>query len=496
MNPRAEQYLDLSAVFRERAHQLDKAFVAAGTSLPQSAIPPTVVDPQVMGFASEAVPTADTADACRELEVRCIYSAVLADPECEDEILAVEELHLAGPKLERLKRFAIEYSRSVDEDAAADKKYQKEIGHGKAPAWLRVVFILAAFLVAAAGGFGYWAHKKAEQFLATPAGSAGTAARVVVPRGATAGSVSRTLRRAQVVRSERMFFYLLRYYPYWRKVFPRLKRPRSVRAGTYSIRTNLPPTMVLAILWKGPARPSVKVTIPEGFNVWKIAARLEVKGVCRSQDFLRLARSSDYARKLLRFDAPSLEGYLYPDTYRFHKGSPVESVIKRMVGRFRQVFKAAWKKEAAAYGWKVHQVTTMASVIEKETGVGQERPLISSVFHNRLKRNWKLESDPTTIYGLLPGFNGNLTARDLHSPHLYNTYKHKGLPPGPIASPGRSALVAAIRPVKRNYMFFVARGDGTHAFSRSKAQHLRNVARYQLKGRKPRSAVSPGKTGR
>jgi len=226
------------------------------------------------------------------------------------------------------------------------------------------------------------------------------------------------------------------------------------------------------------------VIIPEGFNMWKIAARLERKGIVRQIDFLRYAKDPDYARRILGWDAPRLEGYLYPDTYRFYKNTPPEKVIQRMVKRFKSVFTNTFKRKAEELGWSIHQAMTMASIIEKETGRARERSKISSVFHNRLRRKWKMETDPTVIYGLLPSFNGNLTSKDLHNPHPYNTYKHRGLPPGPIASPGLAAIRAALYPLKTRYMFFVSKNDGTHVFSRTGKEHRKWVQIYQRSGRK------------
>jgi UPF0755 protein len=179
--------------------------------------------------------------------------------------------------------------------------------------------------------------------------------------------------------------------------------------------------------------------------------------------------------------AESLEGYLFPDTYYFPRNTPIDRIIQTMLDRFNTVFTPAWADRARGIGLSRHQVVTLASIIEKETGAAGERPLIASVFHNRLARGMRLQSDPTVIYGI-EDFDGNLTRAHLETPTPYNTYQVAGLPPGPIASPGRAALEAALFPEETDYLYFVARGDGTHQFSTRLDEHNEAVRRYQLGG--------------
>jgi UPF0755 protein len=153
-----------------------------------------------------------------------------------------------------------------------------------------------------------------------------------------------------------------------------------------------------------------------------------------------------------------------------------------MVNQFRSVFTPAWEKQARMSGMSIHEVVTLASIVEKETGKAEERPLIASVFLNRLERNMRLESDPTVIYGL-KAFSGNLTRRDLQTPTAYNTYTFKGLPPGPIANPGKASLEAVLYPAKEPYLYFVSKNDGSHHFSRTFAEHRKMVRKYQLNQR-------------
>jgi len=197
--------------------------------------------------------------------------------------------------------------------------------------------------------------------------------------------------------------------------------------------------------------------------------------------FLSLLQDPALIRSLgLR--VPSLEGYLLPETYAFPKSATEEQVIRKMVHDMLAFFDEKKKQRAAALGMTLHQVLILASIIEKEAGVPEERPLISSVYHNRLKRGMRLQSDPTVIYGLRH-FDGNLRRRDLQRESPYNTYLHRGLPPTPIANPGKGSILAALFPAKTPYLYFVSRNDRTHAFSITLAEHERAVNRYQRRRR-------------
>jgi len=182
---------------------------------------------------------------------------------------------------------------------------------------------------------------------------------------------------------------------------------------------------------------------------------------------------------------------LFPDTYRFARATPPKDVIRTMVDQLGHVVTEEWQARAKEMNLTFHQVLTLASVIEKETGAGDERPHISSVFHNRLKRRIPLQSDPTVIYGL-PNFDGNLHKKDLFHPSPYNTYRWAGLPPGPIASPGADSIRAALYPAMSKYLYFVSRNDGTHHFSATLLEHNKAVEKYQKRPfrRGPHSQIS------
>jgi len=228
----------------------------------------------------------------------------------------------------------------------------------------------------------------------------------------------------------------------------------------------------------------VSVTLPEGENMFGIAALLEAKSVTTREEFLAAARSpvlvADFAP-----GAPSLEGFLFPATYQFPRRQPGEKVAESMVRRFRE----AWAESAgklpaegrSTAGLGPLGIVTLASLVEKETGVAEERGLVASVFANRLRKGMTLDCDPTVIYALtLAGrYNGRLLLADLRVDSPYNTYRRRGLPPGPIANPGEASLRAALAPAPGKLLYFVATGDGGHVFSSTLAEHNRNVAQYR-----------------
>ena len=192
---------------------------------------------------------------------------------------------------------------------------------------------------------------------------------------------------------------------------------------------------------------------------------------------------------LLKEDLPSLEGYLFPETYHITKYTDERTLIQQMVKRFLQVYSEVIKKGKTSnpiIPLKRHQIVTLASIIEKETGASQERPLISSVFYNRLEKKMLLQTDPTVLYGILDEtkeMKKNITRKDLETPTRYNTYTNKGLPYGPIANPGRESLLAALQPAQSHYLFFVSRNDGTHYFSEKYQDHQQKVQQYQVHSR-------------
>ncbi len=207
---------------------------------------------------------------------------------------------------------------------------------------------------------------------------------------------------------------------------------------------------------------------------------IEAAGLGRADDFLALCRDHSFINSL-GLQEDSLEGYLFPETYNFPKGTPLKTIVKSMTDSFFDVWKK-YDSPAKEAGLTRHEAITLASIVEKETGAAQERPLIAGVFHNRLKKGMRLQTDPTVVYGL-KDFNGNITRADLAADHPYNTYIIPALPPGPITNPGEAAIAAAVKPAQVSYLYFVAKNDGTHQFSNTLNEHNRAVRQYQRGGR-------------
>lgn len=271
--------------------------------------------------------------------------------------------------------------------------------------------------------------------------------------------------------------------PFWFRLLGKFQdAERKIKPGEYDLHTAMRPAEILNQLVSGRVI-QYSVTIQEGFTARQIAKVLGATGIVKEADVARLVADPGFI-KSLGIEAHTLEGYLFPDTYYFPKRARAEDVVKAMVSRFRQVYTPELQAQSAALKMTEVQVLTLASIIEKETGQDDERPLISAVFHNRLRKGVPLQSDPTVIYGI-PDFNGNLTRKDLARPTPFNTYTIPGLPPGPIASPGGKSILAALNPAPVNYIFFVSRNDGTHQFSATLPEHNRAVDQYQRRGAKP-----------
>jgi UPF0755 protein len=329
-----------------------------------------------------------------------------------------------------------------------------------------ITLLAAAGLTAAGAMLAGIAREDLRRYARSPAGGDATPQTVVIEPGRSVAAIAATLAGRGIIQSPLRF-----------KLLARMRgSDRRIQAGEYELHAALAPVEVLERFEKGAVK-LYRITVPEGFHLRQIAVLAAQTTLFDREEFLRQAERSE-ALSRLGISAPGVEGYLFPDTYAFPRGTPPEALIAAMLQRFREVFTAEWERRAGELGLSVHAVVTLASIIEKETGAPEERPLISSVFHNRLRRGMRLEADPTVIYGI-PDFDGNLTRRHLETPSPYNTYIIRGLPPGPIASPGRESLRAALYPAATDYLFFVARNDGTHHFSASLEEHHRAVRRFQ-----------------
>ena len=322
-------------------------------------------------------------------------------------------------------------------------------------------FLVAGGLVLLAAFFilGYVAA-----FLLTPFHGRSSVAEIEVRRGDTFSAVARSLADKGVVSHPRLFVLWA-----WLHGFD-----TRVHRGLYRFEDAVSPRSVLDGLVHG--RTVVhKVTIPEGFTVRQIGRLLERKGLAAPEKF---AAAVGEPAVLASLGTGSMEGYLFPSTYFFRALATEEEIVKTMFTEFKDTFTDEMEARAGQLGLTRHQLVTLASIIEKEGGPVDEMPMVSAVFHNRLKRGMRLQSDPTVIYGLAD-FNGDLTREDLRTPGPYNTYRINGLPPGPIANPGLAAMKAALSPADVGYLYFVSRNDGSHHFSESLREHNSAVKKYQ-----------------
>lgn len=321
------------------------------------------------------------------------------------------------------------------------------------------VFVIVLALVGAVAAYGH-------RVLDLPMQQTEIHHVVEVPEGASFKETASLLARKGLIIS-----------PFWFRLLGKFQdAERKIKPGEYDLHTAMRPAEILGALVSGRVI-QYSVTIQEGFTVRQIAKVLGATGIVKEADVARLVADPAFI-KALGIDAPTLEGYLFPDTYSFPKRTKAEDVVRAMVSRLRQAFTPELRAQSAALQLTEIQVLTLASIIEKETGQDAERPLISAVFHNRLRKGMLLQSDPTVIYGI-PNFNGNLTRKDLARPTRFNTYTNAGLPPGPIANPGARSIMAALNPAPVNYLFFVSKNDGTHQFSATLPEHNRAVDHHQ-----------------
>jgi UPF0755 protein len=333
----------------------------------------------------------------------------------------------------------------------------------------RAILWTFAVIVLAALGVSAWLLARERRFAEEPFGS-GTRV-VTIPQGSGPQRLARLLVDSGVVSSEQRFYEHLHYF----------RRGARTRAGEYEFDGPLTPDQVLEKLVKGEVKV-YRFTVPEGLRADEIAPIIGATGLCSADEFLKLARDPGSPAKS-GVPGPSMEGYLFPDTYLVPRSSCAQ-ILQAMVARFKQAWTAAAAQKAPDVTLNELQGVTLASIVEKETGQADERPRISCVFHNRLKKGIPLGTDPTVIYSvlLLNDFvwDGNLHKSDLVRPHPYNTYVVKGLPPGPISNPGQAAMNAAMHPIQCNDLFFVSRNDHTHVFCPDLKCHEAAVQKWQI----------------
>lgn len=307
--------------------------------------------------------------------------------------------------------------------------------------------------------------------LFTPVSRSGETIIINVARGASISSISANLEKTGLIRSAFSFKLMASV----------VSRYRKVQAGEYEFDGTMSSVDIIDAFVKGRVKRYM-VTIPEGYNIRDIAAALSEAGLAGADDFILRANDERFALNL-GVDGPTLEGYLFPDTYEFTKSMSVDDIITRMVGRFKAVYNAEFAHLAAVKKLSMKKVVTMASIVEKETAVADERALVASVFYNRLRKGIKLQSDPTVTYEV-KDFDGKITKKMLLADNRYNTYAIYGLPPGPIANPGRASLKAAVVWPDEDYIFFVSRNDGTHFFSTTLGEHNKAVNQFQRRSKK------------
>ncbi len=303
-------------------------------------------------------------------------------------------------------------------------------------------------------------------FLVLPPTSSKERVNFEVPVGSSSQTIAKRLVEQNLIRSEYAFRLIVKHRG----------TGKRLHAGTYTLQRNMKLWHIVDEFENGQVN-LVSWTVPEGLTVSSIADLWETTGYGTAAAF-REATESERLLTQFGLQNTSVEGYLFPNTYKFAKGTTADQAVEMMLKAFKQRWTETFDEAARNLGLTQHEVVTLASVIEKEAQVKSERPRIASVFHNRLKEKWRLQADPTVLYAL-----GNpkrlLTKTDLRVDSPYNTYRHRGLPPGPIASPGIDSIKAALRPEKTDYFYFVAIGEGKHHFSKTLSEHNRMIRKIR-----------------
>jgi len=333
--------------------------------------------------------------------------------------------------------------------------------------WLKRLALLVLLVVVAAGAGGWWIYSRvnepyrgytaAEQF-------------VDIPNGTGPAGIGQRLVDAGIVRDRWTF----------RAAVLISGRARELKAGEYRFDAPIDALEVIDKIRRGDVYRRL-LTFREGLTISEMAVVFEQKGFGSAGDFITAA-SEPSAIRDLDPAARDLEGYLFPETYAVPRGTSARDVVGWMVTGFKKAFDEELRAAATADGLTLRQVVSLAALVEKETGTPDERPLVAAVYRNRMKMGMPMQADPTVIYALQQAgrYNGNLTRDDLQLDSPYNTYRYPGLPPGPIASPGRASLQAALHPAPVDYVYFVSKNNGTHAFATTLAEHNQNVFTWQV----------------
>jgi len=329
--------------------------------------------------------------------------------------------------------------------------------------------LLLAVLFALAAGAGAWVvYQRVQQPFR---GFDGPEQFVEIAPGTGASTIGARLAEAGVVRDARTFRVAL-----WLS-----GRGRELKAGEYRFDREATPFEVIDRIARGDVYKRL-ITFREGLTIPEMAQVFEERGFGAAAEFEQAAKNASLIGDL-DSEAADLEGYLFPETYALPRGTSATELVTQMVGLFKRLYTEPLRAEAAAAGLSTRQIVTLASLVEKETARGEERPLVAAVYRNRLKIGMGMQADPTVIFALQRAgrYDGNLSREDLQFDSPYNTYRYPGLPPGPIASPGLASLEAAVRPAAVSHLYFVSRNDGSHVFADTLADHNRNVQQWQVR---------------
>ena len=329
----------------------------------------------------------------------------------------------------------------------------------------RLIVLLVVVAAIGAAVAGYFYARVDERFQ----GFEGAEQYVEIPQGAGSQAIGRALAQAGIVRDEwtfRLAVYLT-------------GTGRELKAGEYRFTGPSSPKDVARRLARGDVylRP---ITFPEGLTIKEMSRLFESRGFGTAAAFTKAASNTEAVRAIDP-KAEDLEGYLFPETYNLPRRANADGLVAQMTSRFLRVFDEALRREAESQGRTVREVVTLASLVEKETAKAEERPIVAAVYLNRLRIGMGLQCDPTVIYALEKAgkYDGNLTRENLRFDSPYNTYRYAGLPPGPIAAPGKASIEAVLRPARVDYLYFVSRNDGSHVFATTLAEHNRNVREWQ-----------------
>lgn len=327
----------------------------------------------------------------------------------------------------------------------------------KVKPWVVVLFLLLIFLALSLSSYLH--------FVASPHGNGRIVKVFDFSSGYTMKKISQELKKSRIIGSATLFSLYARIQ----------KADEKVQAGTYRLTDGMSPAEILSKLINGDVY-EVRFVVPEGYSIYQIAELLDNRGIFPKKSFLGQCFSPSLLQEL-SIPAKSVEGYLLPRTYTIKPGTDAATLIKEMVAQFRSTYELKYANQAKSLGLSELDILTLASMIEKEAVVPEERPLIASVFFNRLKNNMPLQSDPTAVYGIR-AFAGKISKNDILRNTPYNTYRINGLPPGPIGNPGEDSIKAVLSPARTAYLYFVARKDGTHHFSATLEEHNRAVEKY------------------